>query len=350
MRTEDFDYVLPQGLIAQEPAKPRDAARLMVIIRRTGEIFHETFRFLPKYLDKGDCLVANDTKVFPARLRGQKADTKAKVDVLLLRKIFNNHWEALLKPAKRVREGSKITFGDGKLEALVKKKTEAGVSVLKFLSGEDFDEILKEIGEIPLPPYIRKPIGSWDKYQTIYARKEGSVAAPTAGFHFTKEMMAKLKKSGIDLAFITLNVSLDTFRPVRTENIEEHKMQSEDFCIGSRAKEKINRAIMRESRIVAVGTTTARALESAACRIEEREQGCGRRCIEEQQGRTDLFIYSGFKFIIIDALITNFHLPKSTLLMLVSAFAGRELILKAYKEAIREKYRFYSFGDCMIIL
>ncbi len=344
MKIEDFDYSLPAKLIAQEPCKPRDACRLMVVKRETEEIFHDTFRSLPHYLNSMDCLVANNTKVFPARLVGEKVLTKGKVEVLLLKNIFDNHWEVMLKPAKRIREGTAITFGNGKLCALVRKQAEKGIAILQFFSEQNFTEILKELGEIPLPPYIQGPLEDVRQYQTIYAKKEGSTAAPTAGLHFTKEMIHGLERLGIDLAFITLNVGLDTFRPVRTRNIADHRMQSEYFSIGGDAAAKINKAIDRGNSIVAVGTTSVRALESAVSKLHRKNY------VEAKQGRTSLFIYPGYIFKVVNVLITNFHLPMSTLLMMVSAFAGRELILKAYKEAIRKEYRFFSFGDCMLIL
>ncbi|MCL6472105.1 MAG: tRNA preQ1(34) S-adenosylmethionine ribosyltransferase-isomerase QueA [Firmicutes bacterium] len=340
MRTEEFDYKLPENLIAQVPVEPRDASRLMVIHRDTGEIENRIFRDIKDYLNPGDCLVINDTKVIPARLMGQKAGTGGQVEIFLLSEVESNLWEALVRPGRRLRPGAEVIFKNGKLTAKIVKQLANGERLVSFQYEGDFNEILDEIGEVPLPPYITKPIEKMDRYQTIYARSSGSVAAPTAGLHFTPELMKSLESKGIVIVAVTLRVGLDTFRPVREEVVEDHRMHSEMYNVTEEAANVINETRSRGGRIVAVGTTSVRVLESA---------GKSGKVVAGTNS-TKLFIYPGYKFKMVDALITNFHLPKSTLLMLVAAFAGKELILRAYQEAIDRHYRFYSFGDAMFII
>jgi len=353
MKTSDFYYHLPQELIAQSPLEPRDSCRLMVVDRRSGKIEHTIFKNLPRYLGQGDCLVINDTRVFPARLRGYKAETKGKplnesirgkVEVLLLSQVGHDEWQALVKPGRRLPAGAKMVFGNGLLRGYIKERLPGGERIVSFQSEEDFQKILHKIGEIPLPPYIHKPLAEPERYQTIFARKEGSVAAPTAGLHFTEELLKELKEKGVNFAFITLKIGLDTFRPIQTENIEEHKIHQEYYQVSEETAQIVNRAIEEGQRIIAVGTTSVRVLETVSEKKEERKP------LKPGSGWTDLFIYPGHQFKMVDGLVTNFHLPKSSLLVLVSAFAGRDLVMRAYQEAIKEKYRFFSFGDCMLIL
>lgn len=336
LKLSDYDYYLPEELIAQEPAEPRDISRLMLINRKTGEINITIFREIKNYLKAGDVLVLNNTKVIPARLYGKK-ETGAKIEVLLLKKIGEGKYEALLKPGKRAKIGTKIHFLED-IYAEVVGRNEEGIFVLKF-SQEDLDKILPEIGNIPLPPYIKKPIDNPNKYQTVYAQKEGAVAAPTAGLHFTEELLKTLGEIGVEILYITLHVGLGTFRPVVVEDITKHKLEPEYFEISDRVAERINKAKEERRRVIAVGTTVTRVLEA---------QGRSSK-VEPGSGLVDLFIYPGFEFKIIDGLITNFHLPKSTLLMLVAAFMGYDLMKKAYNKAIEERMRFYSFGDAMFI-
>jgi len=336
LKLSDYDYYLPEELIAQEPAEPRDTSRLMLVNRKTGEINITIFREIKNYLKSGDVLVLNNTKVIPARLYGKK-ETGAKIEVLLLKKIGEGKYEALLKPGKRAKIGTKIYFFED-IYAEVVNRNEEGIFVLKF-SQEDLDKILPEIGNIPLPPYIKKPIDDPDKYQTVYAQKEGAVAAPTAGLHFTEELLKTLGEMGVEILYITLHVGLGTFRPVVVEDITKHKLDPEYFEVSDEVAERINKAKEERRRVIAVGTTVTRVLEA---------QGRSGK-VEPGSGLVDLFIYPGFEFKVIDGLITNFHLPKSTLLMLVAAFMGYDLMKKAYNKAIEERMRFYSFGDAMFI-
>jgi len=340
MRTEEFDYKLPKELIAQDPVEPRDSSRLMVIYRDSGKIEHRIFREIEEYLRPGDCLVINNTKVIPARLMGYKAGTGGKVEIFLLAEVEKDLWEALVRPGRRLQPGAQVILGDGKVIAKIEKRLSGGERLVSFSYEGDFNKLLEELGKVPLPPYITKPLDGLDRYQTIYAKEWGSVAAPTAGLHFTPELMQRLEKKGVITVAVTLRVGIDTFRPVREEFIEDHKMHSELYSVTEEAALVINEAKKRGDRVVAVGTTSVRVLETAG-RTGEIKPGTG---------NTSLFIYPGFKFKAVDAIITNFHLPKSTLLMMVAAFCGKDLIMKAYKEAVRKNYRFYSFGDAMLIL
>ncbi len=343
MKVSDFDYELPKELIAKFPVEPRDSSRLMVLHRNTGEIEHRVFRDIVEYLKPGDVLVINDTKVIPARLFG-KLETGGKVELLLVRQPGLGIWEVMAKPARKLKEGKRIYF-DEELEAIVKGYGGEGRRIVEFIlkSNKDFMEKLEEIGHIPLPPYIEREEKPEDreKYQTVFARKEGAVAAPTAGLHFTEELLQKLKDKGIIIKNITLHVGPGTFKPVKVENVEEHQMDYETYHVPEDTAAEINRAKEEGRRVIAVGTTVTRTLESAAEKDGKVKPG---------EGSTNLFIYPGYRFKVIDALITNFHLPRSTLLMLVSAFAGRERILNAYREAVKKGYRFYSYGDAMFIL
>ncbi len=336
LKLSDYDYYLPEELIAQEPAEPRDSSRLMLVNRKTGEIDITIFREIKNYLKSGDVLVLNNTKVIPARLYGRK-EAGAKIEVLLLKKIGEGIYEALVKPGKRAKIGTKIYFSED-IYAEVVERNEEGIFVLRFSQG-DLERILPEIGNIPLPPYIKKPLDDPNKYQTVYAQKEGAVAAPTAGLHFTEELLHTLQNMGIEILYITLHVGLGTFRPVVVEDITKHKLDPEYFEVSEDVAERINRAKEEGRRVIAVGTTVTRVLEA---------QGKSRK-VEPGAGLVDLFIYPGFEFKILDGLITNFHLPKSTLLMLVAAFMGYDLMKKAYNRAIEERMRFYSFGDAMFI-
>lgn len=342
MKVEDFDYYLPEELIAQSPAEKRDECRLLVYHRDTGKIEHRIFKDIVEYLYKGDCLVINDTRVIPARLLGKRVDTGGKIEFVLLNQIDDKRWEVLVKPGRRARIGSVFVFGDGLLEAKVLDKTPEGGRIVEFQYEGIFNEILDKVGVVPLPPYIRKQIDDPEQYQTVYAKHRGSVAAPTAGLHFTIPLLEKIEASGVNIVRITLHVGLGTFRPVKVDNVEQHKMHEEYYRISQKAAQVINQTKEKGGRVIAVGTTSTRALESSADdsgRVHPTEKGC-----------TDLFIYPGYKFKVVDALITNFHLPKSTLLMLVSAMCSREEILRVYQEAIKERYRFFSFGDAMLIL
>lgn len=337
---KDFYYDLPQELIAQDPLKDRASSRLMVLDKKTGEIRHKIFRDIVNYLNPGDCLVLNNTKVIPARLLGNKAETNAGIEVLLLKRREHNIWETLVKPGKKARPGTKIIFGEGLLIGEVLDIVEEGNRLIQFDYTGIFEEVLDKLGQMPLPPYITHPLQDKNRYQTVYAKYEGSAAAPTAGLHFTRELLGQIEQMGVSIASVTLHVGLGTFRPVKVENILEHHMHSEYYQIDKEAADKINRAKKNGGRIICVGTTSCRTLESAA-----DENGI----IKECSGWTEIFIYPGYRFKILDGLITNFHLPESTLLMLVSALAGREKILAAYQEAVKEKYRFFSFGDAMYI-
>ncbi|NLO90245.1 MAG: tRNA preQ1(34) S-adenosylmethionine ribosyltransferase-isomerase QueA [Clostridia bacterium] len=341
MKVEDFDYYLPKELIAQRPIYPRDAARLMVLHKNTGEIEHKVFRDIVAYLKAGDVLVLNKTRVLPARLKGRRADSGGKVEILLLNEISLNKWKVLVKPGKRARPGRKLIFGKGELLGELIGETDEGERILSFDYEGNFYEILERLGEMPLPPYIKEKLSDRERYQTVYGDIAGSAAAPTAGLHFTQELLNEIKNKGVFLAYILLHVGLGTFRPVKTENIEDHRMHSEYFQIEVKDAETINRVRKNGGRVIAVGTTTVRTLETAAGSNGE---------IFPKEGWTDIFIYPGYKFKAVDCMITNFHLPKSTLIMLVSAFAGKENILNAYNIAVKEKYRFFSFGDAMFIL
>ena len=340
MKTEDFNYDLPEELIAQTPLAKRDDSKLMVLNRKTGEIKHEIFHNIINYLNKGDVLVLNDTKVMPARIIGEKKDTGAIIELLLLKSIGNNRWEVLVKPAKRIKVGTTISFGNGALEATCTKIGEEGIREVDFSYNGIFYEILDKLGSMPLPPYIKEKLQDKDRYQTVYAKNIGSAAAPTAGLHFTKELLQEISNKGIKICYITLHVGLGTFRPVNVEDVTTHKMHSEFYQMTKEVADELNRAKQENRRIVSVGTTSTRTLET----IMTKEG-----TFKETSGWTDIFIYPGYKFKAIDAQITNFHLPKSTLIMLVSAFASKEIILNAYKEAVKNKYRFFSFGDAMLI-
>lgn len=339
MKLSDFDYELPSELIAQTPIKTRDQSRLMVLDKKTGEFTHKHFHDIIYELHKGDILVLNDTKVIPARLIGSKEGTGAIIEILLLKDLGNNIWECLSRPSKRLKEGTIITFSD-KLKAEVIKKKEEGIVHVKLLYQGILMEILDELGSMPLPPYIHEKLEDKSRYQTVYAKNIGSAAAPTAGLHFTKELLEELKNKGIEILFITLHVGLGTFRPVEEENILEHHMHSEFYQMSKEVADKLNQAKKEGRKIYAVGTTSTRTLETIMHKYHE---------FKECSGNTDIFIYPGFEFMAIDGLITNFHLPKSTLLMLVSALSSKEIILNAYKEAVKERYRFFSFGDAMFI-
>lgn len=341
MELKDFYYDLPQELIAQDPLEDRASSRLMVLDKNTGEIAHKHFRDITDYLRPGDCLVLNNTKVIPARLLGNKADTNAGIEVLLLKRRENDIWETLVKPGKKARPGTKICFGEGLLTGEVLEIVEEGNRLIQFQYDGIFEEVLDRLGQMPLPPYITHPLKDKNRYQTVYAKHEGSAAAPTAGLHFTKELLSQIEQKGISIANVTLHVGLGTFRPVKTQNITEHHMHSEFYQIEQAEADKINAAKKNGGRVICVGTTSCRTLESAA-----DENGLVKEC----SGWTEIFIYPGYQFRALDGLITNFHLPESTLLMLVSALAGREHVLAAYEEAVREKYRFFSFGDAMLII
>lgn len=342
MNLHDFYYELPEELIAQDPLSDRSSSRLMVMDRRTGALEHKIFRDIVDFLNPGDCLVINDTKVIPARLIGEKDGTGAAIEVLLLKRKedLKDVWEVLVKPGKKAKTGTRITFGGGRLAAEVIDIVDEGNRLIRFEYEGIFEEILDELGQMPLPPYITHKLQDQNRYQTVYAKHEGSAAAPTAGLHFTKELLEQISNKGVDIAMVTLHVGLGTFRPVKVENIQEHHMHSEFYMITQEAADKINAAKERGGRVICVGTTSCRTIESAASE-DGRLEACS--------GWTEIFIYPGYKFKMLDALITNFHLPESTLLMLVSAFAGRENVLAAYKTAVEERYRFFSFGDAMFI-
>lgn len=340
MELSEFDYYLPEELIAQTPLKNRDSARLMVVDKKTKEIEDKHFYDILDYLDSGDVLVLNDTKVLPARLIGVKEDTLAVIEVLLLKNISDDTWECLCKPAKRIKEGVIVSFGDGKLKMQCTGVFDDGIRHFKMIYDGIFYEILDQLGTMPLPPYIHEKLDDQSMYQTVYAKQVGSAAAPTAGLHFTEELLDKAAKKGINICYVTLHVGLGTFRPVNVSNILDHKMHSEFYQMSSDAALMLNSAKKNGKKIVSVGTTSTRVLESIMSKYNE---------FREDSGFTDIFIYPGYKFRAIDMLITNFHLPKSTLIMLVSALAGRELILEAYNRAVLSKYRFFSFGDAMLI-
>lgn len=340
MKTSDFYYDLPEELIAQDPLPDRSSSRLMHLDKQTGEIVHTNFRHVLDYLNPGDCLVINDTRVIPARLYGSKVGTNAGIEILLLKRKENNIWETLVKPGKKAKPGTKISFGDGLLIGEVLDVVEEGNRLIQFSYEGIFEEILDQLGEMPLPPYITHKLQDKERYQTVYAKHEGSAAAPTAGLHFTKELLEQIEEKGVKIAHVTLHVGLGTFRPVKVDDVEKHHMHSEFYVVEEDQAAIINEAKRSGHRVIAVGTTSCRTLESAA-----DENGM----LQAKSGWTEIFIYPGYEFKIIDALITNFHLPESTLLMLVSALAGKEHILKAYEEAVKERYRFFSFGDAMMI-
>ncbi|AXI09576.1 tRNA preQ1(34) S-adenosylmethionine ribosyltransferase-isomerase QueA [Oceanobacillus zhaokaii] len=342
MNIEDFDYHLPEELIAQTPLKDRTASRLMVIDKEKKEFAHKHFSDIKQHLQPGDTLVLNDTRVLPARLYGIKKDTGAKIEVLLLRQEENDTWEVLTKPAKKVKVGTELVFGDGKLTAVCKGFKDHGGRILEFSYEGIFYEVLDQLGEMPLPPYIKEQLSEKERYQTVYAKEEGSAAAPTAGLHFTNDLLAEIKSMGVNIAFITLHVGLGTFRPVSVDTIEDHEMHSEFYQMTKETAELLNQTKATGGRIISVGTTSTRTLET----IARDNQGA----FNESSGWTNIFIYPPYEFKAIDGLITNFHLPKSTLIMLVSALVDRETILEAYKEAVNEKYRFFSFGDAMLII
>lgn len=339
MKTSDFYYDLPEELIAQVPIEDRSASRLMVVDKETGEYEHRHFTDILDYFEEGDCLVLNDTRVLPARLIGEKKDSGGKMEFLLLKRFEDDSWETLVKPGKRAKIGSRFVFG-GELEAEVIDVLEDGSRRVKFIYNGIFEEILDRLGDMPLPPYITHQLEDRERYQTVYSKHNGSAAAPTAGLHFTKELLKKVEEKGVDIAYITLHVGLGTFRPVKVEDVDNHKMHSEYYVVTKEAKEKINRAKSSGKKVVCVGTTSCRTVESAAD---------VKGHIEEKSGWTDIFIYPGYEFKIVDRLITNFHLPESTLIMLVSAMSTRENILRAYEEAVSQKYRFFSFGDAMLL-
>jgi S-adenosylmethionine:tRNA ribosyltransferase-isomerase len=340
MNIKDFSFELPEELIAQDPLDQRDASRLLVMNKETGNIEHKIFHNIIDYLSAGDCLVLNNTRVIPARLYGRKKDSGALIEVLLLKRKENDIWEILVKPGKKAKQGAVIVFGEGILEGEILDIVEDGNREIKFKYSGIFEEILDELGQMPLPPYITHELKDKNRYQTVYAKHDGSAAAPTAGLHFTKKLLEDIERKGITIAYVTLHVGLGTFRPVKVENVSEHHMHSEFYQIEEKEAEKINRIKKNGGNIIAVGTTASRTLEAAA-----DENGL----LKETSGWTEIFIYPGYKFKIVNKLITNFHLPESTLVMLVSALAGRENILNAYENAIEEEYRFFSFGDAMFI-
>lgn len=340
MKVEDFDFHLPEELIAQTPLENRSESRLMVLDKKDGSMEHIRFKQITEYLREGDCLVLNDTRVLPARLFGQKEDTGANIEVLLLKQEDGDKWETLVKPAKRIRVGTEIVFGDGKLRATCVDLKDHGGRILEFRYEGIFYEVLDELGEMPLPPYIRERLEEQDRYQTVFARERGSAAAPTAGLHFTEELLEELKEKGVHIAFITLHVGLGTFRPVSVETIEDHDMHAEFYQVSEGTARLLNEVRANGGKIITVGTTSTRTLETIASK---------HGTFVEENGWTNIFIYPGYEFKGIDGLITNFHLPKSTLIMLVSAFAGQDNVMHAYETAVKEKYRFFSFGDAMLI-
>lgn len=341
MKTSDFDYDLPKELIAQDPLEDRSASRLMVLHRKSGTIEHRVFHDIVEYLRPGDCLVRNNTKVIPARLFGVREDTGATIELLLLKRRENDVWETLVKPGKKARTGAKLVFGDNHLTGEIIDVLEDGNRLIRFHYEGIFEEILDELGQMPLPPYITHKLKDKNRYQTVYAKYEGSAAAPTAGLHFTEELFQKIEEKGVKVANVTLHVGLGTFRPVKVDDVTKHHMHTEFYRVDKGAADLMNETKKNGGRIICVGTTSCRTIESAA-----DEQGV----IHPGQGDTSIFIYPGYKFKMLDALITNFHLPESTLLMLVSALAGKDQIMNAYETAVKEKYRFFSFGDAMIIL
>jgi S-adenosylmethionine:tRNA ribosyltransferase-isomerase len=340
LKTSDFYFDLPEDLIAQTPLKNRDESKLMVLDKKSGDIKHKVFKDIIDYLNPGDCIVLNNTRVIPARLIGEKLETGGKIEFLLLKRIDKDTWQSLVKPGKKAKIGSKFSFGDGKLIAEVIDIAEEGSRIIKFEYEGIFEQVLDELGNMPLPPYITEKLEDKERYQTVYSKHEGSAAAPTAGLHFTTELLQKIKDKGVEIAFVTLHVGLGTFRPVKVDDVEKHDMHSEFYMVSKEEADKINNAKKNGKRVICVGTTSSRTLESVS-----DENGY----IEEKSGWTNIFIYPGYKFKCVDCLITNFHLPESTLIMLISALAGKENILDAYNTAVKEKYRFFSFGDAMFI-
>lgn len=340
MKVSEFDFNLPEELIAQHPKEKRDESRLMVVDKKDGEIKHKVFKDIIDYINPGDCLILNNTRVLPARLIGEKENTGGKMEFLLLKRLESNLWETLVKPGKRAKVGSRFVFGGGELKAEVKEIGEEGSRIVKFEYEGIFEEVLDRLGQMPLPPYITEQLEDRERYQTVYSKEVGSAAAPTAGLHFTEELMNKLKEKGVNICFVTLHVGLGTFRPVKVEDIEEHHMHSEYYTMSKETADIINETKKKGGKIIAVGTTSCRTLETI---------GDNSGKVSEESGWTDIFMYPGYKFKVVDTIITNFHLPQSTLLMLVSAFSSKDIIMKAYDIAVKEKYRFFSFGDAMII-
>ncbi len=340
MKVSDFDFYLPEELIAQHPLEKRDESRLMVLDKKTGEIEHKRFYDIIDYLNKGDTLVLNNTRVMPARLIGEKENTGGKIEFLLLKRVEGDKWECLAKPGKSAREGRRFTFGNGILKAQVIEVLENGNRIVEFYYDGIFEQVLDSLGEMPLPPYIHEKLEDKERYQTVYSKEKGSAAAPTAGLHFTKELLKKIQDKGVNIVYLTLHVGLGTFRPVKVENIENHNMHSEFYMLSKESAEVINETKKRGNRVISVGTTSTRTLETIG-----DENGM----VKEQSGWTNIFIYPGYKFKVVDNLITNFHLPESTLIMLVSTLAGKENVMNAYNIAVKEKYRFFSFGDAMFI-
>ncbi|AKL95173.1 S-adenosylmethionine:tRNA ribosyltransferase-isomerase QueA [Clostridium aceticum] len=340
MKTKDFYFDLPEELIAQKPLEKRDQSRLLVLDKKTGEMDHTYFYNILDFLKEGDCIVVNDTRVLPARLIGEKEGTGGKIEFLLLKRKELDTWETLVKPGKKAKVGSRFVFGDGLLQAEVIDIAEEGNRIIKFHYDGVFEELLDQLGKMPLPPYITETLEDNERYQTVYSKNQGSAAAPTAGLHFTEELLEKIKQKGVKIVYITLHVGLGTFRPVKVEDIESHKMHAEYYIIGKEAADTINATKAQGGKVIAVGTTSCRTLESAAIETSK---------IKEGSGWTDIFIYPGYQFKIVDSLITNFHLPESTLIMLVSALSEKDMIMKAYETAVKERYRFFSFGDAMFI-
>lgn len=340
MKTSDFYFDLPEELIAQDPLEDRSSSRLLVLDRESGSTSHHIFKDIVDMINPGDCLVLNNTKVIPARLLGVKEDTGAGVEIFLLKRVSDTEWETLVRPGKKLRPGARVSFGDGILKAEIVDVLEEGNRLVRFEYDGIFEEILDKLGEMPLPPYITHKLKDRDRYQTVYAKYDGSAAAPTAGLHFTNELLKMLEEKGVNIAYVTLHVGLGTFRPVKVDDVTNHHMHSEFYMISEEAAKTINKTKENGGRVICVGTTSCRTIESAA-----DENGH----LEATEGNTEIFIYPGYKFKVLDALITNFHLPESTLVMLVSALAGKENVLNAYEEAISERYRFFSFGDAMFI-
>lgn len=340
MKTADFDYELPQELIAQDPLEQRDSSRLLILDKKTGERTHRIFHDIIDYLHEGDCLVINNTKVIPARLIGEREGTGGKVEVLLLKRKTDNVWETLVKPGKKARPGMRLSFGGGLLHAEVQEVVDEGNRLIRFEYEGIFEQILDQLGQMPLPPYITHQLEDKNRYQTVYAKYEGSAAAPTAGLHFTEELLQQIQEKGVKIARVTLHVGLGTFRPVKVDDVTQHHMHTEFYHVSQEAADIINETKKQGGRVICVGTTSCRTIESAAD---------GQGVVQATEGDTDIFIYPGYQFKVLDCLITNFHLPESTLLMLVSALAGKENIMAAYKEAVEMKYRFFSFGDAMFI-
>jgi S-adenosylmethionine:tRNA ribosyltransferase-isomerase len=340
MKVSDFDFYLPEELIAQHPLEKRDSSRLMILDKKTGVIKHKYFHDVIEYLNEGDTLVLNNTRVMPARLIGEKEETGGKIEFLLLKRIQGDKWECLAKPGKRAKVGQKFTFGEGKLTCTVVDIVEEGNRIIEFSYDGIFEQVLDELGEMPLPPYITEKLQDKERYQTVYSKEKGSAAAPTAGLHFTEELLQQIRAKGVNIAYLTLHVGLGTFRPVKVEDINEHIMHSEYYLLDKENADIINKTKKNGNKVIAVGTTSTRTLETIG-----DENGF----VREQSGWTDIFIYPGYKYKVIDELITNFHLPESTLIMLVSALAGKENVMNAYNEAVKENYRFFSFGDSMLI-